>query len=100
MTTLAALKRYMLIGSMGVVDHCACVGEAQRKRLKAARLLQTNKPEVQVARAPGFSRQTECTWKRILVGRQIESRRNHCGWRAVPWATLFRSVSSGPKSIL
>lgn len=39
------------------------LSEAQRKRVKAARLLQANKP---VAQAVGVARQTVYTWKRVL----------------------------------
>lgn len=42
------------------------LSEAQRKRVKAARLLQANKPVAQVAQAVGVARQTVYTWKRVL----------------------------------
>lgn len=42
------------------------LSEAQRKRLKAARLLQANKPVAQIAQAVGVARQTVYTWKRVL----------------------------------
>jgi transposase len=42
------------------------LSEAQRKRVKAARLLQAGKPVAQVALAVGVARQTVYTWKRVL----------------------------------
>jgi transposase len=42
------------------------LSEAQRKRVKAARLLQAGKPAAQVALALGVARQTVYTWKRVL----------------------------------
>jgi transposase len=40
--------------------------EAQRKRVKAARLLQAGKPAAQVASEVGVARQTVYTWKRVI----------------------------------
>lgn len=42
------------------------LSEAQRKRVKAARMLQAGKPVAQVALAVGVARQTVYTWKRVL----------------------------------
>jgi len=42
------------------------LSEAQRKRVRAARMLQAGKPAAQVARAVGVARQTVYTWKRVL----------------------------------
>jgi transposase len=42
------------------------LSEAQRKRVKAARMLQAGKPAAQVALAVGVARQTVYTWKRVL----------------------------------
>ena len=44
----------------------AKLSEAQRKRVRAARLLQAGKPAAQVALAVGVARQTIYTWKRVL----------------------------------
>jgi transposase len=44
----------------------AKLSEAQRKRVKAARLLQAGKPATQVALEVGVARQTVYTWKRVL----------------------------------
>jgi transposase len=42
------------------------LSEAQRKRVKAARMLQAGKSAAQVALAVGVARQTVYTWKRVL----------------------------------
>lgn len=42
------------------------LSDAQRKRVKAARMLQAGKPVAQVALAVGVARQTVYTWKRVL----------------------------------
>jgi transposase len=44
----------------------AKLSEAQRKRVKAARLLKAGKPAAQVALEVGVARQTVYTWKRVL----------------------------------
>ena len=44
----------------------AKLSAAQRKRIKAARMLQAGKPAAQVALAVGVARQTVYTWKRVL----------------------------------
>lgn len=49
--------------------------EAQRKRVKAARLLQAGKPAAQVALAVGVARQTIYTWKRVLDERGVDGLR-------------------------
>ena len=53
----------------------AKLSEAQRKRLRAARLLQAGKTPAQVACAVGVARQTVYTWKRVLDERGIEGLR-------------------------
>ena len=49
--------------------------EAQRKRVKAARLLQAGKPAAQVALAVGVARQTIYTWKRVLDEKGVDGLR-------------------------
>ena len=49
--------------------------EAQRKRVKAARLLQAGKPAAQVALEVGVARQTVYTWKRVLDERGVDGLR-------------------------
>jgi transposase len=44
----------------------AKLSEAQRKRVKAARMLQAGKPAAKVALAVGVARQTVYTWKKVL----------------------------------
>jgi len=51
------------------------LSEAQRKRVKAARLLQAGKPAAQVAKAVGVARQTVYTWKRVLDEQGIDGLR-------------------------
>ena len=51
------------------------LSEAQRKRVKAARLLQVGKPAAQVALAVGVARQTVYTWKRVLDERGVDGLR-------------------------
>lgn len=53
----------------------AKLSEAQRKRVKAARMLQAGKPAAQVALAVGVARQTVYTWKRVLDERGIDGLR-------------------------
>jgi len=49
--------------------------EAQRKRVKAARLLQAGKPAAHVALEVGVARQTVYTWKRVLEERGVDGLR-------------------------
>jgi len=53
----------------------AKLSEAQRKRVKAARLLQSGKSPAQVALAVGVARQTVYTWKRVLGERGVDGLR-------------------------
>ena len=51
------------------------LSEAQRKRVKAARMLQTGTPVAQVALAVGVARQTVYTWKRVLDEKGVDGLR-------------------------
>ena len=53
----------------------AKLSEARRKRVKAARLLQSGKSPAQVALAVGVARQTVYTWKRVLDERGVDGLR-------------------------
>lgn len=50
--------------------------EAQRKRVRAARMLQAGKPVAQIASAVSVARQTVYTWKRVLDERGIDGLRS------------------------
>jgi transposase len=50
--------------------------EAQRKRVRAARMLEAGKPVAQIAAAVGVARQTVYTWKRVLDERGIDGLRS------------------------
>jgi transposase len=50
--------------------------EAQRKRVRAARMLQAGKPVAQIASAVDVARQTVYTWKRVLDERGIDGLRS------------------------
>lgn len=51
------------------------MSEAQRKRVRAGRMLQAGKPCAQVAAAVGVARQTVYTWKRVLDEQGIDGLR-------------------------
>jgi transposase len=51
------------------------LSEAQRKRVKAARMLQAGTPAAQVALAVGVARQTVYTWKRVLDEKGVDGLR-------------------------